>query len=363
MATESASHSLSSSPASAEHRDRIVADPALHSRVPATDIDTLAALLAHLIDTGADHLPLPGQGGTLSRWQTLADVAGLDLSLVKLFEGHTDALAIIAEHEADALVPADGQWGMWAAEPPFARVAIEQTGDECDASGSDVTISGRKAWCSGAPILTHGLMTAWQNDAQRLVAVALDQPGVNVTDRGWEAVGMAATASVEVEFDHARALLIGPAGGYLERPGFWQGGAGIAACWFGGARALGETLRARAKGNDNPHLLAHLGAVDVALESARATLREAARWIDAHPRESAQLIAMRARAVIENAVNEVIHHTGRALGAGPYCRDPAFAQRMADLPVFLRQSHAERDLEALGRELAAAEASPWGLSP
>nr|WP_298377150.1 acyl-CoA dehydrogenase family protein [uncultured Halomonas sp.] len=358
MATESAAPTLSSSPTDAEQRSRIVANPALQSRLPATDIEALGASLEYLIDAGADRMPLPGQGGTLSRWQTLADVAGLDLSLVKLFEGHTDALAIIAEHDACALVPADARWGMWAAEPPFARVEIEQS---CDANGNDVTISGRKAWCSGAPILTHGLMTAWQDGAQRLVAVALDQPGVNVTSQGWEAVGMAATASVEVEFDHARAQLIGPAGGYLDRPGFWQGGAGIATCWFGGARALGETLRARAKDNGNAHLLAHLGAVDVALESARATLREAAGWIDAHPRQSAQLVAMRARAVIEQVVNEVIHHTGRALGAGPYCRDPAFAQRMADLPVFLRQSHAERDLEALGHELASLNASPWRL--
>lgn len=354
MATERAS--------TVEQRHRLITHLSEEMPSPATTITGLASRLGRLIDAGADRLPLPGQGDTLSRWQTLAEVAGLDLSLVKLFEGHTDALAIIAEHGAEALMPTDARWGMWAAEPPFARVEIEQTREESGASGSEVTIFGRKAWCSGAPILTHGLMTAWQDGAQRLVAVALDQPGVNVTDQGWEAVGMAATASVEVEFDHARAQLIGRAGGYLERLGFWQGGAGIAACWFGGARALGETLRTRAQRGGDVHLLAHLGAVDAALESARATLCEAARWIDTHPRDNAQLVAMRARAVIENVVDEVIRHTGRALGAGPYCRDPAFARRMADLPVFLRQSHAERDLEALGQELAILDAPPWRLT-
>jgi len=30
------------------------------------------------------------------------------------------------------------------------------------------------------------------------------------------------------------------------------------------------------------------------------------------------------------------------------CRNPRFARAMADLPVYLRQSHAERDLAALG---------------
>jgi heme oxygenase len=43
------------------------------------------------------------------------------------------------------------------------------------------------------------------------------------------------------------------------------------------------------------------------------------------------------------------------------CRDARFARAMADLPVFLRQSHAERDLAALGEQIMDAEAFPWTL--
>ena len=57
----------------------------------------------------------------------------------------------------------------------------------------------------------------------------------------------------------------------------------------------------------------------------------------------------------------VIEHATRALGAGPLCRDAHFARMVADLPVFLRQSHAERDQAALGRLLATEGASPWLL--
>jgi hypothetical protein len=38
------------------------------------------------------------------------------------------------------------------------------------------------------------------------------------------------------------------------------------------------------------------------------------------------------------------------------CRNARFARALADLPVFLRQSHAERDLAALGELSAAAGA-------
>ena len=67
------------------------------------------------------------------------------------------------------------------------------------------------------------------------------------------------------------------------------------------------------------------------------------------------------RAVIEAAANQVIHHTGRALGAGPYCKDEHFARLMADLPVYLRQSHAERDLAALGKKVAIQSGGTWQL--
>ena len=52
----------------------------------------------------------------------------------------------------------------------------------------------------------------------------------------------------------------------------------------------------------------------------------------------------------------MLTHVGRALGAGPLCLDAVHAQRAADLPVYLRQSHAERDLAGLGA-LAAQDAA------
>ncbi|SFH77366.1 acyl-CoA dehydrogenase family protein [Modicisalibacter xianhensis] len=326
---------------------------------PATDSSTLASRLRYLIEAGADRLPLPGQGNTLSRWRALADVASLDLGLVKLFEGHTDSLAILAEHDAAWLASGASSWGMWAAEPPFAKVRVSPRGDEGelpagqDATGIEVRLDGVKAWCSGAPMLSHALLTAWDDDQQqRLVAISLDQPGVTVTNEGWQAVGMAATASVDVHFEAAIGQLVGPCNGYLDRPGFWQGGAGIAACWFGGARRLGEVLEERGERGGDGHLLAHLGAVDVLLGAASSVLREAAEWIDTYPREDAWHVAQRARSMLDTVASDVLGHCSRALGAGAYCRNAAFARMAADLPVFIRQNHAERDLEALGRYLA-----------
>jgi hypothetical protein len=111
----------------------------------------------------------------------------------------------------------------------------------------------------------------------------------------------------------------------------------------------------------DPHRLVHLGAVDVALAQARAVLRETAAEIDAHPSQSCAMACARARLAVEAAAAVVVERAARALGAGPLCRDAGFAQVMADLPVFIRQSHAERDQAAHGQAVLNHESAPWAL--
>ncbi len=112
-----------------------------------------AQALRTLIDARLDRLPLPGRDSTRARWQALGAVAAFDLSLTKLYEGHTDALAILAELDGEAPEPGSS-WGVWAAEPPDARVRANGDG----AAGK--LRLGTKAWCSGAASITHALVTA-----------------------------------------------------------------------------------------------------------------------------------------------------------------------------------------------------------
>lgn len=342
----------------------------LHAtRFDSNDPAALGDVLHALIGRGYDRaplLPLPGHGQTLIRWRALAAVAACDLGLVKLFEGHTDALAILAELHGPT-PPAASRWAVWAAEPPDARVQAIRIGIRND--DGQVQLAGTKAWCSGARSVSHALVTAWLDGEPVLVAVAMDDPSISIDTSKWQAVGMQATASADVSFDRTPAVLVGAAHAYVGRPGFWHGGAGIAACWYGAAAQIGRSLRDACAQRADPHRLAHLGAVEVALQAAAAVLRETAAFIDANPLVDAQREATRARLVVEEAASTVMHHATRALGAGPLCRDARFARALADLPVFLRQSHAERDLASLGEMLVSAGGdgvslnggAPWTL--
>jgi hypothetical protein len=365
---------------------------ALALRVLLNDLGTEltpARQLGHLLTEGCDGLPLPGSGSTLQRWQALATVAAHDLSLAKLYEGHTDALAILGELQAPEEVvdsiplafgrelTADGAaargrpvWGVWAAEAPGCRVTIQA--DPAQPTGS-VRLQGRKAWCSGALTGSHGLLTAWwpgEQSGPQLVAVSLAQREVEVSDGGWQAVGMRGSASVHVSFDGALARCVGEVGSYLSRPGFWQGGAGIAACWYGGAMGLAGALHLALAEADparrDPYRLAAAGRVDVTLRTTGALLRETARWIDQNPRADARAVALRARQAAVACAERVLHEVGETLGATPLCRNRQFAQAAADLPVFIRQSHGQSDYAALGaaavQEIMDAEQGiPWAL--
>jgi len=173
---------------------------------------------------------------------------------------------------------------------------------------------------------------------------------------------MAGSDTLDVGFADIAAEPVGAPGAYTDRPGFTHGGAGVAACWYGGAREVGRTLLAAAEKRDvGPHALAHLGAVDIALTTARAALDRAAAQIDADPRDlraGGRVQALPVRALVEATATEVMNRVGRALGAGPLSHDEAHSRRVADLTVYLRQHHAERNLAELGA-LVAEQGTSW----
>jgi hypothetical protein len=161
-------------------------------------------------------------------------------------------------------------------------------------------------------------------------------------------------------FERASGVPVGRPGDYLSRSGFWPGAIGVAACWQGGTAAVARPLLIRARQSSDPHLLAHLGAVHVALQEDNHALGFAARQVDERPRDDHAVLARSVRSTVERNAVEVMDRLGRALGPGPLAQDGFHAATVADLTVYIRQHHAERDLEQIGRQIAEVE-HPWAL--
>src|SRR5579862_7178865 len=217
-----------------------------------------ARAFAAAVQSGRLDLPLPGSGATMERLAAFADLAEEDLSLARLGEGHADAVAVLAELGGPQPEPGS-RWGVWAANPPGPNVTAVRR-------GGTWVLNGTKQYCSGARVCTHALVTASAGDEARLFAVAVE--GLEPREGSWPATGMAGSDTLDVGFPGVTAEPVGPPGGYTGRPGFSHGGVGVAACWYGGARAVGRALAAAAAKRDvGPHALAHLGAVDLGLRA------------------------------------------------------------------------------------------------
>ena len=321
--------------------------------------------LGFAVETAAG-LPRPGAGRTLELFDALATVAAADLTAARVLEAHTDALAILAQSSGASEADASASWGVCAAEGPGQRVSATQGSATQGAAGWQ--LDGTKPWCSLAGSLDRALVTAHTTPVgavpgkRRLFAVDLTAPGVTVHEGAWVATGLTQVPSGPVDFVAVPAVPVGADDWYLSRPGFSWGGIQVAACWWGGAVGVARRLRAAAADREPDQImLAHLGAVDLALLAAGAALADAAEAID-HGEAvgpAGTLLAARVRGLVARTVDEVLTRTGHALGPAPLALDARHARRAADLTLYVRQHHAERDDAALGARLVGTEVASW----
>ncbi|MCW2735543.1 acyl-CoA dehydrogenase family protein [Nocardioides sp.] len=325
-----------------------LADLVDRAREAAGDVPAALALAGVV----GEQLPTPGDGRTSHLWSALASVAAVDLTVARTLEPHLDALAIL--DQAGVAVEA-GTWGVFAAEGPGEPLRAER-------SGTAYVLDGRKHWCSLAGVLDRALISARVGEDRQLFAVDLTQPGVTAVPGTWAARGLAAVDSGPMDFAAVPAGAVGEPGWYLERPGFAWGGIGVAAVWFGGAVGVARRmLAASATRPPDQVALMHLGAVDAALHAARCVLEQAAYAVDDGDLRGADgwRTALRVREVVALAAEDVLRRAAHGLGPGPLATDEEHARRVADLELYLRQWHAERDQAALGQDLTRPGASGW----
>ncbi len=317
-------------------------------------IDETLDLLNAFVKTDGVTLPLPGAGMTWHRFATLADWSSVDLSLGRLCEGHSDAVAILAEAGRHAVEGAS--YGVWASRSGAATTFAERSGD-------DWVLSGAKEFCSGSGSIDRALVTAVTGEGYLLFDISVPDQVVSQVEGSWPAVGMARSDSRTVHFggpiipDDA---VVGGAEFYLERAGFWFGAVGVAACWFGGAVGLVNGLIDWINPEPDDLQLADLGAMFSELESMRYTLKSVARAIDDDPSDlagQAQVRALAARRIVHDGALRVLQGVASVGGARPLCHDATQSRRAADLFAYLSQHHGNTDAREIGRIFTQSQ--PW----
>jgi hypothetical protein len=283
-----------------------------------------------------------------------------NLSLGRIFEGHVNALRLVALYgSADQLRRAaddagDGHlFAIWATDGANPVRII--------GTPPQAVLRGEKTFCSAAAQATRALITAATDEgASRMLLSAL-RAGERARTGLDDTHGMRACGTGSVDFAGIavpEAALIGQPGDYLRQPEFSAGAWRASAVALGGLDALVEQARRQLVARnreDNPHQKARLGEIFIAAETASLWADKAARVAesgDAHAGDVAGYVNL-ARTAIESACLDAMRLVQRSLGLAALIRPNPVERLLRDLATYLRQPAPDE---------ALTEAAAWFTS-
>ena len=302
------------------------------------------------------HGLLDGREWSGLTWPPLIDAligAGrTDVALSRLVEGHVDAARIFdqAGHH-----PVTGAlYGVWASRS-------QRTGVRATPSGSQLILDGTLRFASGLGVIDRALVPVWTGpDRHLLIDLGLGEvgsPELQPDTSQWQTAAMSVSRSHTLVITGLRVEAsdqVGPADFYLDRPGFFPGGVGVAACWLGGAARVADLVLARMSDPVPPTLQLRLGAIRRHLSTGAAVMSAAGRRLageadggvaEASTGLDQRALAAETRWAVANAVHGVLDEAHRIAGPAGLAYDRDLTRAVHDLRLYVLQHNA--DAEAL----------------
>ena len=328
---------------------------------PDREIDSLhvAGLLAAPLDWQQD-----GEEGAALLAQVLMAVGAGSLPLGRIYEGHVNAVGLVARHgglAAQALLRAElaaGRlYGVWNTDDRAAPLRLER-----DGAGGGV-LRGRKILASGAGWVERPLVTAATPDGAVMVVPRLRR-GVRADLSSWQAQGMRASATGAVDLDGVEvsgAEIIGMPGDYLRQPHFSAGHWRCLAVQTGGMAELLMLLRRHLVGagrGGDAMQRSRVADCAIALETARLWVDRAARMAaDPGPDAAEAVVAYvnLARGAVEGGAAQLIADLQRSVGLVGFMRPHPIERVSRDLSTYLRQPAPDYALQSGAEHVLAQE--------
>jgi alkylation response protein AidB-like acyl-CoA dehydrogenase len=309
-------------------------------------------------------------------WMTTAALARADLSLARCWEGHVNALMLIdalgTETQRaqwfEGVVARGEKWVAWSGEPNTPKPGEAQRfGTSVTRTEQGWTVSGRKAFATSATGADWAILLVnpagpggarhsdGAGDSLLMLACQLAHPSVTVDTSWWDPLGMRATASHVVSFDHTPipdAWRIGEPGAYL-REG-WQTALvpHYAASFLGAAEGAQsyavEYIKRQGKGGD-PYVQQRVGRMAVHLQTGHLWLSHVAGLWDSGQRSQAQSAGTRARHLVEHLALSTVDNCVRACGARSLIRPSPVERILRDLTFYVRHDNDDHILATIGR--------------
>jgi hypothetical protein len=290
-------------------------------------------------------MPMPMTGKTSERLKNIFETGREDLSLAKICEAHWDALGIL--HESKRTLSPHHLYGVWASEIPGNSLQIVSLDNK-------LSVNGTKMFATGAGIIDSTIVTAEFNGENVMIELNFKdrEQYFKIVNDKWFTKAFSDTNTSTVIFQNfpiKSSAIFGSNNWYVKRKGFWMGALGPAACWGGGAAGLLDyamTCKRR-----DPHTVAHLAAISANIFAIESVLDICGKTIDEGllSENELQILALKTRHIVELNCTDVLRRFARAYGPYPIACIENVCTRYQELDLYLRQNHAERDLESLGK--------------
>ncbi len=310
--------------------------------------------------------------GRRAEHRALFDAGYSNLSYGRLFEGHVNAVELVArlgtvEQRERARDDAAGGklFGVWNTQEPGDGVKVVRHGDRR-------VLRGRKTFASGAGTVARGLISAALPDGggSQLYLLRMDEIATRIDRFSWQPIGMEQSDSFAISFDDVPVRdddRIGDPDVYENAPWFFGGAFRYIAVQTGGiarlraelARYLDELGRAA-----SPFQQVRVAEIAVAAETAERWVEAGAdAWTafdaDPSPARAGAILALAdmARVAVEKAAFEVIERVEKAVGARGLLDPQPFGRMIRDLTMYVRQPAPDATLVRIAEREQAAPAS------
>lgn len=361
---------------------------------PFEDFDDLfrAGLHAPVVPKEYGGLGLgPYTGDVFTLWMMTKEIARVDLSLARCWEGHCNSLVLLDGMSTEeqktrwfkGVVERGEKWVAWSGEPQARKpgepvrfgTRVEKVDGGCIIEGNKAfaTSAGGAQWAillvntAGPGGVRHA--ETGSLDTQLMMACNLSDPSVEIDTSWWDPIGMRATVSHLVHFRRTfipESDVIGYPGQYLKEG--WQTCfiPHYAATFLGAAEAAHDYaidyITSQNKIED-PYVQHHIGQMSVNVETAHLWLRHVARLWETGRYLEAQVAGSRARHVVEHLAESTVKDCIRACGARCLIRPSALERIYRDLSFYVRHDNDDHILAMIGKSVLGLTHDPSFYKP
>ncbi len=317
---------------------------------------------------GLLHITLPGEAldlrhsNTPALLQLLRYIGQGNLSVGRIYEGHVNALQLIAVYGTPAQQQrwfADARaghlFGVWNTEMQDGiHLDRQRTGK--------VRIRGSKSFCSGSVHVTRPIVPGVLHDSKgralgwQMAIVPLDRHDPPVDKSFWTPLGMRNSVSHKIDFTGILLEptdLLGHPGDYNRQPYLSGGAIRFAAVHLGGAAAVLEAIREyirQLKRTEDCYHRSRVGQMAILVESGNQWLERSGRLTD-QSSDTDEIIyyANMTRTAIASICTDCLRLAEHSAGARGMLHPYALPRLHADLTMYLRQPAPDAALEAVGK--------------